>query len=109
LLVLIANGLLDLGRNGPRRFLMLLLIYHVGFWTWKATTVGGIICQLRVTLLNGEPPRFIDALVRGLGSILSLAALGLGAFWILKDPERQAWHDRIAGTYVVKVPRHYPV
>ncbi|HEX5108587.1 MAG TPA: RDD family protein [Vicinamibacterales bacterium] len=109
IIVLIASAMLDLGRNGPRRFLMLLLIYHIAFWTWKATTVGGIICQLRVTLLNGERPRFVDALVRGLSSILSLAALGLGALWILKDPERQAWHDRIAGTYVVKVPRHYPV
>jgi uncharacterized RDD family membrane protein YckC len=30
---------------------------------------------------------------------------GLGALWIIRDPERQAWHDKIAGTYVVKVPR----
>ena len=38
-----------------------------------------------------------------------VAVVGLGAFWILRDPERQSWHDRIAGTYVVKVPRSYPV
>jgi len=24
---------------------------------------------------------------------------------MLRDPERQGWHDKIAGTYVVKVPR----
>jgi uncharacterized RDD family membrane protein YckC len=24
---------------------------------------------------------------------------------MLHDPERQTWHDMIAGTYVVKVPR----
>ena len=35
--------------------------------------------------------------------------VGLGALWILKDPERQAWHDKIAGTYVVKVPRNWPL
>jgi uncharacterized RDD family membrane protein YckC len=35
--------------------------------------------------------------------------LGLGFLWILKDPDRQAWHDRIAGTYVVKVPRSWPI
>jgi uncharacterized RDD family membrane protein YckC len=35
--------------------------------------------------------------------------LGLGCLWILKDPERQAWHDKIAGTYVVKVPRNWPL
>ena len=59
--------------------------------------------------VDGAPLRFIDALVRGLSSIFSLAVLGLGALWILKDPERQAWHDKIAGTYVVKVPRNWPL
>ena len=88
---------------------LLLLAYHVGFWTWKGTTVGGIICNLRLVRVDGTPLRFADALVRGLSGIFSLAVLGLGGFWILKDPERQAWHDRIAGTYVVKVPRNWPI
>jgi uncharacterized RDD family membrane protein YckC len=35
--------------------------------------------------------------------IFSVAVLGLGFFWIARDPERQAWHDKIAGTYVVKI------
>jgi uncharacterized RDD family membrane protein YckC len=52
---------------------------------------------------------FADALVRGLSSIFSVAVAGIGVLWILRDPERQAWHDKIAGTYVVKVPRHYPI
>jgi uncharacterized RDD family membrane protein YckC len=89
--------------------LLWLLVYHIGFWTWKGTTVGGIICQLRVVRVDGTPLRFVDALVRGLSSIFSLAVLGLGCLWILKDPERQAWHDKIAGTYVVKVPPHWPL
>jgi len=29
--------------------------------------------------------------------------------WIARDPERQAWHDKVAGTYAVKVPRDYPL
>jgi len=41
--------------------------------------------------------------------IFSLVVLGLGFLWILRDPEHQAWHDRVAGTYVVKVPRTWPV
>lgn len=47
--------------------------------------------------------------VRGLSGVLSMAAVGLGGLWILRDPEQQAWHDRIAGTYVVKVPRDWPI
>jgi uncharacterized RDD family membrane protein YckC len=28
---------------------------------------------------------------------------------MLYDEDQQTWHDRIAGTYVVKVPRHWPL
>jgi len=108
ILVVITQQLLDLtGRDGA--VFLLLLGYHIGFWTWKGTTVGGIICQLRVVRVDGVPLRFVDALVRGLSSIFSLAVLGIGCLWILMDPERQAWHDKIAGTYVVKVPRNWPL
>jgi uncharacterized RDD family membrane protein YckC len=96
-------------RHGPNPFFVLLLAYHIGFWAWKGTTVGGIICQLRVIRLDGAPLRFVDALVRGLSGIFSLVVVGLGGLWILKDPDRQAWHDKIAGTYVVKVPRNWPI
>ena len=108
ILVVFAWRLLDRIARDNAIFLM-LLAYHIGFWTWKGTTVGGIICQLRVVRVDGAPLRFADALVRGLSAIFSLIVLGLGFFWILKDPERQAWHDRIAGTYVVKVPRNWPI
>jgi uncharacterized RDD family membrane protein YckC len=108
ILVLVAYELLAL-RAGERAVLLMLLAYHIAFWTWKGTTVGGIICQLRVVRVDGARLRFVDSLVRGLSGIFSLAVLGLGALWILRDPERQAWHDKIAGTYVVRVPRHYPL
>jgi uncharacterized RDD family membrane protein YckC len=39
--------------------------------------------------------------------MFSIAVLGLGCFWMLQDPEHQTWHDKIAGTYVLKVPRHW--
>ena len=108
ILVLIARQILDRFGDGSEYFLW-LLVYHIGFWTWKGTTVGGIICQLRVVRVDGTPVRFVDALVRGLSSIFSLAVAGIGCLWILRDPERQAWHDKIAGTYVVKVPRNWPL
>lgn len=107
ILVAITYGLLGAGNGG--RFFLLLLAYHIGFWTWKAATVGGIICRLRVTRTDGTPVRFTDALVRGLSGIFSFAILGIGFLWILQDPNRQAWHDKIAGTYVITVPRNTPL
>ena len=90
-------------------FLLVALVYHIAFWTWKQTTVGGIICQLRVIRMDGAPLRFAEAFVRGLSGIFSLVFAGIGFLWILRDPERQAWHDRIAGTFVVNVPRNWPI
>jgi len=92
-----------------RLALIIGVAYHVGFWTWRGTTLGGIICQLRVVRTDGSDLKFPEALVRGVTGIFSLVVLGLGFLWILRDPEQQAWHDRVAGTYVVKVPRNWPV
>lgn len=104
ILVAIAVQVLNLDRYGGAFFLW-LFVYHVGFWAWRGTTMGGIICGLRVIRTQGTDPRVVDAVVRGLASIFSFAALGIGCLWMLQDPERQMWHDKIAGTLVVKVPR----
>jgi uncharacterized RDD family membrane protein YckC len=111
-LVLILVNIFDFDRydrDWPASGFLIALMYHVGFWTWKGTTLGGIICQLRLVRVTGGSVQFADALVRGLTGIFSLVVLGLGFLWILKDPDRQAWHDRVAGTYVVKVPRDWPI
>ena len=106
IVVLFATNLLvDL--NSPREFVLLLLVYHVVFWSLKGTTLGGMVCNLRVIRTDGEPVGAGEATIRGLSAILSLVVFGLGALWILFDADRQAWHDRFAGTYVVTVPKHY--
>ena len=108
--LLVAMTAAMLGGDDPDDWFVLVLVaYHVAFWMWKATTLGGIICQLRVVRVDGAPLRFVDALVRGLVGIFSVATFGLGALWILRDPERQSWHDKVAGTFVVRVPRNYPL
>jgi len=89
--------------------LFLVLAYVITFWAWKGTTLGGIVCNLRVVRLNGTPLAGADAIVRGLASLFSFVPFGLGFLWILRDPERQAWHDKITGTIVVKVPKDYPL
>ena len=107
-LVLIVLALLNL-RDAEDVAPVFFFLYFVLMWAWKGTTVGGIICNLRIVRTDGAAMRPGDALVRAFASLFSLGALGLGFLWILRDPERQAWHDRIAGTYVVKVPREWPI
>jgi len=105
LLVAIAVAVLGVGILGEGAFPLFLLAYHVAFWAWKGTTLGGIVVGLRVVRTQGAELRFVDALVRGLSAVFSMAALGIGCFWMLQDPKSQMWHDKIAGTLVVKAPR----
>jgi uncharacterized RDD family membrane protein YckC len=107
LIICAAIGFMD--HDGPGLVILTMLAYHIGFWAWKGTTFGGIVCQLRIIRLDGWPLRGADALVRGIAGIFSLAVLGLGWLWIVRDEERQSWHDKIAGTYVVSVPRNWPI
>jgi uncharacterized RDD family membrane protein YckC len=91
--------------NSDDLFPYLWLGYHVAFWTWRATTLGGAILNIRIERLDGRPVDFGIALVRALASILSLLAAGLGFLWVIWDAESQSWHDKIAGTTIVRTPR----
>ena len=102
ILVMIVASLLDLDDFGA--VIVIMVAYHIALWAWQSSTVGGIICRIRVVRSDGARLQFTDALVRGLASIFSAAVVGLGWLWILWDPRRQAWHDKIANTYVVRAP-----
>jgi uncharacterized RDD family membrane protein YckC len=104
-LIAVLNAILSNPWGDDGRLLLIVLAYQIGFIAWKGTTLGGIVCNLRVVRTSGAELRGIDSIVRGLTSILSIAALGIGCLWMLNDAERQMWHDKIAGTVVVKVPR----
>ena len=86
-------------------FLLVWPAYHIGMWTWKGTTIGGIVLGIKVVRLDGQPVDFSVALVRGLSAIFSFVPLLLGFFWVGWSADRQAWHDKIAGTVIVKVPK----
>jgi len=85
--------------------LLLLATYGAVMWKLRGTTIGGIVCSLRVVRLDGRPIDWPTAIVRALGCFLSAAVAGLGFIWVVFDPERQSWHDKIAGTVVVRAPR----
>ena len=89
----------------PMIMLLVSLAYFAGMWTWKGMTIGGVVLNLKVARIDGRPLTFPVALIRALGGVLSLIVLFLGFLWIAWDPDKQAWHDRIAGTFVVRMPR----
>ena len=92
-----------MGLNGY--FLVLFAAYATVLWAIKGSTIGGMICGLKVARLDDRPVDWSVSLVRALAGFVSLVPLGLGFFWIAFDRDRQAWHDKIAGTIVVRPPR----
>lgn len=86
-------------------FLVLLAAYGAVMWKLKGSTIGGIICGVQVVRVDGRPIDWPTAVVRALSCFLSLAVVGLGFIWIAIDHDRQGWHDKIAGTAVVRSPK----
>jgi uncharacterized RDD family membrane protein YckC len=86
--------------NGP--VWLALAAYGALMWKFKGATVGGMIFGLHVVRLDNKPIGWETAIVRALGCFLSAAVMFLGFFWIAFDDGKQAWHDKIAGTVVVR-------
>jgi len=102
-------GMSGLVHRGPSLFLLATVAYFAAMWTWKGTTVGGIVCGLKVVRLDGQPATWVAMLVRSLAAWFGVAVMFLGFLWIAWDGERQGWHDKIAGTVVIKLPRGTPL
>jgi uncharacterized RDD family membrane protein YckC len=89
--------------------LLVGLAYFAGMWTWKGTTIGGIVLGLKVVRVDRRPVTFAVALVRSLAAAFSVVVLFLGFLWIAWDPAKQGWHDKIAGTTVVRSRNGMPL
>ena len=99
---------------GPIDFLLNWVfpsIATVAFWIAKGATPGKMALGVRIVdAADGGIPDAAQFIGRFVASFLSLFALGLGYFWIAVDPRKQGWHDKLAGTVVVRRRRvrHVP-
>jgi uncharacterized RDD family membrane protein YckC len=75
--------------------------YPVGFWVMIGQTPGKALMGLRVMRTDGQPLGLGRALLRYVGYWIAALPLFLGFLWVLGDPARRGWHDRLAGTCVV--------
>lgn len=83
----------------------LFFFYNFLFIWIFGTTPGKKLFRLKVVNTSYKKTGFWKALVReSIGKILS-SMLYLGYFWILCDKKAQAWHDKLAHTYVVQTDK----
>ena len=100
-------AILSLTTNGRSGLSVLLgLIYYVYFWSnsslWPGQTVGDKLLNIRVIKTDGSDLELGSAVLRYVGLFISVLVIFIGVIWAAFDPNKQGWHDKIAGTYVVK-------
>lgn len=81
------------------------LAFCGGFWTHGGQTLGMRTWRLKVRRDDGSALRWPVAAVRYAVSLLSWGLAGAGLLWCLIDRRRRAWHDIVAGTEVVLLPK----
>lgn len=83
--------------------LLVMMAAIVTCWHFWAATPGKKLLRLRI--VDAETlgaPRLSQYLLRCGAYFLSLLPLLLGFFWIGWDSKKQGWHDKIAGTLVIR-------
>ena len=73
------------------------------FWTYQSATPGKMVFDAKIVdAESGKEPSTGQLLGRYFAYVPSTLILGFGFFWIAWDPRKQAWHDKLANTLVVK-------
>lgn len=72
-------------------------------WVKFAGTPGKRLLKLKVLdAKTGENLTFGQAVIRYLAYIPATLFLCIGLIWVAFDSKKQGWHDKLAGTVVVK-------
>jgi uncharacterized RDD family membrane protein YckC len=78
-------------------------VYWVVTWSQLGGSLGQKALGLRVVnAADGTNIGIGKAVLRFIGYIISAIPLTIGLIWAAFDHQKQGWHDKIAGTFVVR-------
>ena len=91
---------------GPADFLVswvLPAIAVIVFWQLKQATPGKMaISAIIVDAATGKPASSAQLIGRYFAYFVATIPLFLGIVWVAFDKRKQGWHDKLAGTVVIK-------
>ena len=76
--------------------------YFLFFWSLSGQTLGKLLTGSRVVDRRGGALGFGRAALRLVATLVAALPLGAGFIGLWTDPERRGWHDRLAGTKVIR-------
>ncbi|WP_281556015.1 RDD family protein [Thalassomonas sp. RHCl1] len=98
--------------QGPMDFLLSWIFPAVAvilFWVAKQATPGKMAVSAKIVdAKTGNAASTGQLIGRYFAYYLSLIPLGLGFIWIAFDERKQGWHDKLAGTVVVRKKNREP-
>lgn len=84
--------------------LILAFVYYVIYQHKSGQTFGKQFMGIKVITIDGQTPTIRTFFLREyVGKLLSTITLGIGYFMVVFDTKKQALHDKLAGTFVIKV------
>lgn len=73
------------------------------FWIYRSATPGKMVLGLTIVdATTGGKPSTGQFIGRYLGYYVSTIPLLLGLIWVGIDKRKQGWHDKLAGTVVIR-------
>lgn len=98
------------GSVSPDLGVLAAFVFPLAYFIWfllllrRGLTPGKFILHLQVVnQQTGTIPGFGRMFLREIpGRILSALFLGIGYYWALFDKNAQSWHDKLAGTVVIR-------
>lgn len=75
----------------------------LSFWIKKQATPGKMLFSLKIVdSATGQPAQPTQLIGRYLAYFISAFVLCLGYIWVGFDKRKQGWHDKLAGTVVIR-------
>ena len=92
--------------QGPVDFMLDFVFPAVAtilFWFWKQATPGKMALSAKIVdAETGKEPSIAQYIGRYFAYIISAIPFCLGFIWVAFDSKKQGWHDKLAGTVVVR-------
>ncbi len=88
---------------------ILPVIAVFAFWLIKQATPGKMAVAARIVdAKTGNKPSTGQFIIRYLGYYVAMLPLFIGIIWVAFDRRKQGWHDKLAGTVVIRPKQHGP-
>jgi len=83
---------------------VVVVAYLICFWGWRGQTPGKMALRLKIIRSDGSDLGWGIATLRFLSYIISILPAFIGYIWVAFDAYKQGLHDKMADTYVIRLP-----